>query len=315
MPSPLFRIDRLERIEDDDQTIQTLLAGFGIETTNQIKQRYVLIARNQQQTKSLGLLIAEYSQRTTIKLTYIHVKTMWRRLSIGHALLERLEQDCRTKGIATITATLDPKNQAINALTKSRKGWSAGEQLNAYTFSSRSAMEPVLRKLEQTVHHLKHQTRIKPLSECNPQDILEVSDTDHIPEWAQLNRYNLNEANKEFSRLFIKDDQIIGWLITFPLANETLDYRILWVDGKHRKTGVAIRALAEIIRQAHFQRSDTMATSSTNNNNGIPWPKGFFVVHAGNEAMNHFAAKRLAQGTSQQSQLIYREKRISRPLG
>ena len=176
-------------------------------------------------------------------------------------------------------------------------------------------MEPVLRKLEQTVHHLKHQTRIKPLSECNPQDILEVSDTDHIPEWAQLNRYNLSEANKEFSRLFIKDDQIIGWLITFPLANETLDYRILWVDGKHRKTGVAIRALAEIIRQAHFQGSDTMATSSTNNDNGIPWSKGFFVVHAGNEAMNHFAAKRLAQGTSQQSQLIYREKRISRPLG
>ena len=315
MPSPHFRIDRLERSDDDDQTIQTLLARFGIETTNQIKQRYVLIARNQQQTKSLGLLIAEYSQRTTIKLTYIHVKTMWRRLSIGHALLERLEQDCRTKGIATITATLDPKNQAINALTKSRKGWSAGEQLNAYTFSSRSAMEPVLRKLEQTVHHLKHQTRIKALSECNPQDILEVSDTDHIPEWAQLNRYNLSEAIKEFSRLFIKDDQIIGWLITFPLANETLDYRILWVDGKHRKTGVAITALAEIIRHAHFQGSDTMATTSTNNDQGIPWPKGFFVVHAGNEAMKHFAAKRLAQGTSQQSQLIYREKHISRPLG
>ena len=125
---------------------------------------------------------------------------------------------------------------------------------------------------------------------------------------------NLSEANKEFSRLFIKDDQIIGWLITFPLANETLDYRILWVDGKHRKTGVAIRALAEIIRQAHFQENDAMATSSTNNDRGIPCPKGFFVVHAGNEAMNHFAAKRLAQGTSQQSQLIYREKRISRPL-
>ena len=315
MQSPRFRIDRLERIDDDDQTIQTLLARFGIETTNQIKQRYVLIARNQQQTKSLGLLIAEYSQRTTIKLTYIHVKTMWRRLSIGHALLERLEQDCRTKGIATITATLDPKNQAINALTKSRKGWSAGQQLYAYTFSSRSAMEPVLRKLEQTVHHLKHQTRIKPLSECNPQDILEVSDTDHIPEWAQLNRYNLSEANKEFSRLFIKDDQIIGWLITFPLANETLDYRILWVDGKHRKTGVAIRALAEIIRQAHFQESDAMTPSSTNNDRGIPWPKGFFVMHADNEAMNNLATKRLAQGTSQQSQLIYREKSISRPLG
>jgi len=173
----------------------------------------------------------------------------------------------------------------------------------------------VLNKLEQTLRYRQHQTIFKPLSECDPQDILEFSNTNHIPEWARLNRYNLSEVNNDFSRIFIKEDQIIGWLITFSLANQTLDYRILWVDGKHRQTGVAIRALAEIIRQAHFQGSDPMATSSTNNDQGIPWPKGFFVVHAGNEAMNHFAAKRLAQGTSQQSQLIYREKRISRPLG
>ena len=315
MPPPLFRIDKLEKIDREDQTIQTLLARFGIKTTEQVKQRYVLIARNQQQTKSLGVLIAEDSQRTTIKITYIHVKRMWRRRSIGHALLQRLEGDCKDKGFTTITATFDQQNHAMNALTTSRLGWSAGEQLNAYTFSSRSAMEPVLRKLEQTVRFRKHQTRIKPLSECDPQDILQVSGTDHIPEWARLNRYNLSEANKEFSRIFIKDDQISGWLITFPLANETLDYRILWIGGKHRKTGVAIRALAEIIRQAHFQETDAMTHSNTNNDRGTPWPKGFFVMHAGNEAMNNFAAKRLAQGTSQQSQLIYREKRISRPLG
>ena len=247
-----------------------------------------------------------------MNVKYIHVKTMWRHLSIGHALLQRLEQDCRGMGFTTITAIFEQGNHAMNALTKSRLGWSAGEQLNAYTFSSRAAMEPVLRKLEQTVRYRKHQTRIKPLSECNPQDILEVSDTDHIPEWAQLNRYNLSEANKEFSRLFIKDDQIIGWLITFPLANETLDYRILWVNGKHRKTGVAIRASkAEVIRQAHFQVSDATASSSTKNSQGLPWPKGFFVMHSGNEAMSNFATKRLAQGSSQQSKLFYREKRIN----
>ena len=57
-----------------------------------------------------------------------------------------------------------------------------------------------------------------------------------------------------------------------------------------------------------------MATSSTNNDQGIPWPKGFFVMHSGNEAMNNFVAKRLTQGASQKSQLIYREKRIRRPL-
>ena len=230
---------------------------------------------------------------------------------MGHALLQHLEQDCRAKGITTITTTFDHQNHAMNALTKKRYGWSEGEQLSAFTFNSRSLMEPALHKLEQTMRYRKHQTRIKPFSECHPQDILQVSDADHIPEWARLNHFNLSEVNKQFSRIFIKDDQIIGWLITFVLANTTLDYRILWINGEHRKTGVAIRALAEIIRQAHFQVSDATTTSSNTNDLGIPWPKGFFVMHTGNEAMNNFAAKRLAQGASQQTQLIYREKHIS----
>ena len=117
MASPLFRIDKLEKIDHDDQTIQTLLARFGIETTNQVKQRHILIARNQQQTKSLGVLIAEYSQRTTMKITYIYVKPIWRRLSIGSALIHQLAQGCKSEGITTITVTFDRQNHAMNGLT------------------------------------------------------------------------------------------------------------------------------------------------------------------------------------------------------
>ena len=51
---------------------------------------------------------------------------MWRRLSIGNALIQRLEQDCQAKGITTITATFDHENQIMNALSKSHKGWSDG---------------------------------------------------------------------------------------------------------------------------------------------------------------------------------------------
>ena len=175
-------------------------------------------------------------------------------------------------------------------------------------------MEPVLTKLEQTMQYRNHQTTIKPFSKCNPQDILQASDGNHVPEWAKLNSFNLCDVIEEYSRIFIKGDQIIGWLITFPLANETLDYRILWIDGDRRKTGVAIQALTEVIRQAHFQESNTTKTSGNHNDLGIPWPKGFFVMHAGNEGMANFTAKRLAKGTSQQNKLIYREKSISRPM-
>ena len=78
---------------------------------------------------------------------------MWRWLSIGSALVQQLEQDCQAIGTTTITATFDQGNQAMNALTQSHKGWSGGERLDTYTFKSRSAMEPILRKLETTMDH------------------------------------------------------------------------------------------------------------------------------------------------------------------
>lgn len=77
---------------------------------------------------------------------------MWRRLSIGSALIQRLEKEGQAKGITTITATFGRENEDMNALSQSHKGWSDGERLNAYTFKSRTAMEPILRKLETTMN-------------------------------------------------------------------------------------------------------------------------------------------------------------------
>ena len=238
---------------------------------------------------------------------------MWRRLSIGNALIQRLVQDCQAKGITTITATFDHENQVMNALTKSHKGWSDGERLNAYTFKRRSAMEPILQKLEPTMGHRSKQTEIRPLCECNPQDILHASEINDVPQWAPLNATNLSTAIDNLSRVFIHNNQIIGWLITFPLLDETLDYRILWVNEDHRNTGIAIRALTAIIRQAHFQ--DIVDTATPSNDHGSPWPKGFFIMHSQNQAMVNFANKRLAPGTNQQSTLIYREKPIKQRVG
>ena len=130
----------------------------------------------------------------------------------------------------------------------------------------------------------------------------------HVPQWAQLNATNLSTAIDELSRVFVHNNQIIGWLVTFPLPGETLDYRILWVNDDHRKTGLAIRALTAIIRQAHFQNN--VETGKPANDCGKPWLKGFFIMHSQNQAMVNFANKRLAPGTSQRSTLIYREKLI-----
>ena len=307
MQSTPFSINRLAEIDNDDKMIQPLLASFGVGKIEQTRHN-ILVARNQQQTKTLGILIAERNQNKTVKITYIYVKPMWRRLSIGNALVQRLEQDCRAKGFTAITATFHNESQAMNALTKRHKGWSGGERLNAYTFKSRAAMEPILQKLERTMGYRTQEKEIRPLCECNPQDIIHASEVNHVPQWAQLNTTNLSTAIDDFSRVFILNNQIIGWLITFPLLDETLEYRILWVDEAHRKTGLAIQALTAIIRQAHFQ--DNAETAIEANDVGNPWPKGFFIMHSKNQAMINFVNKRLAPGANQRSTLIYREKLI-----
>ena len=156
------------------------------------------------------------------------------------------------------------------------------------------------------MNHRIQQTRIRPLCECNPQDIIHASEMNHVPQWAKLNATSLSIAVGQLSRVFVHNNQIIGWLITFPLLDEMLDYRILWIDSAHRKTGLAITALSEIIRKAHFQ--DNLAAATISNDMGNPWPRGFFIVHSKNQAMINFVNRRLAQGINQQSELIYREK-------
>ena len=158
------------------------------------------------------------------------------------------------------------------------------------------------------MNHRSQQTEIRALCECNRQDIIDASEMNHVPQWAKLNASNLSTAIDDLSRVFVHNNQIVGWLITFPLLDKTLDYRILWVNDDHRKTGLAIRALTAIIRQAQFQ--DNVKTATSANDCGKPWPKGFFIMHSQNQAMVNFANKRLVPGTNQQSTLIYREKLI-----
>lgn len=73
----------------------------------------------------------------------------------------------------------------------------------------------MLQKLEQKVYERKHQTRIKNLSGCHRQGILQAPDAEHIPKWAWLNLFSNSEVHKELSRIVVNNDQIIDWLITF----------------------------------------------------------------------------------------------------
>ena len=84
--------------------IKSLLESLGISRENQAK-KHILVAKNQQQTKALGILIAEKTQKQILKITYIYVKPIWRRLSIGSALIHQRSR--RKARVTTITVTFD----------------------------------------------------------------------------------------------------------------------------------------------------------------------------------------------------------------
>ena len=148
-----------------------------------------------------------------------------------------------------------------------------------------------------------------PLMNCDRNQLIDASHGNEIPEWGQLNHHKLVSSAKDFSRGVYQDNRVIGWLITYPLGRETLDYRILWTDQTHRNTGATLSALIEIIRKAHFQ--DQKDCQNDANDLGFPWRQGFFLVNGENKAMTNFVNKRLDSAKPHKSELIFKEKQLS----
>ena len=141
-----------------------------------------------------------------------------------------------------------------------------------YTFSSRLAMEPILQQLEQKTRHHTRRLEIR----LSQNAISKTSSSFQRRACAHLGATEHNQSPRSHTRLssvLFQNDRIIGWLLTFPLLDETLDYRILWIDSAHRKTGLAITALSQIIRKAHFQ--DNLGAATMSNDLGNPWLKDF----------------------------------------
>ena len=178
-------------------------------------------------------------------------------------------------------------------------------------------MGPVLDDLEKLNRFSIRRTdgvTVQPLRNCDQDELIGASKANAIPEWAQLNKYKLALSARDYSRVVYRDNRVIGWLITYPLGRETLDYRILWTDQAHRNTGATLSGLIEIIRDAHFQ--DQTDCQNDANDLGFPWRQGFFLVNGENKAMTNFVNKRLDSAKPDRSELIFKEKQLiqkSRP--
>lgn len=316
-------IERPQHSGDLSAAKRLLPENYQIKSQQQNSSFRILIAKNQSRTLSIGAIaidmagsVIEHPERnrsevTTAKIAYIRVKKTWRKLQIGDALMRAAEELCRNEGASRISMLFKSTNHAANALTSFKKGWSNGGLLYGYTFSSKQAMGPVLDDLETLDRRSKGRSngvRVMPLLNCDREELIGASQANEIPEWATLNQDKLVSSAQDYSRVVYRDNRVIGWLITYPLGSETLDYRILWTEHAHRKTGATLSALIEIIRKAHFQ--DQKDGHNKANDKGTPWPKGFFLVNGENQAMANFAERRLDRAKQEKSKLIFKEKQL-----
>ncbi len=309
----------------DFRKLEKLLPeSYLIQSQQQNTSTRILIAKNQFRALILGAIVAELGeghndhpetsprQAKRAKIAYVHVKKTWRKLQIGNALMRAAEEMCGNEGVSQISMLFNSTNHAAHALTSLKKGWSNGELIYGFTFSSKQSMGPVLDDLEKLDRRSIDRSTgvtVLPLRSCDRDTLIHASQANEIPEWAQLNQHKLESSSQDYSRVVYRDNLVIGWLITYPLGQETLDYRILWTEHAHRKTGATLSALIEIIREAHFQ--DQKNCHNEASDLGIPWQKGFFLVHSDNQAMTNFANKRLESAKQDKSQLIFKEKKLS----
>ena len=305
--SSLFIIDSHAKADNKNPKIKSLISFFVEQAEH--PNVHVLVARNQLKNNIIGILIAKKTQKSKIMIDYIYVNKFYRNLDIGNSLIAHLEQKCSNQGISNITVMFDYKNNAMKALTKKERGWSNGEVLNAYSFSNRTSMEPVLRTLEQSLSRRAVKCEIRSLLEYNLEDFIKETQMNDLPEWARLNNYSLEFVSKELSRVFLHNDQLVGWLITRVDPRGALYYRTLWVNDAYRRTGIAIKALTQVVRQAHF--ASNIKSNSSSNQLGHPYHSGLFIFNSKNQLMTKFVNKRLLQAISQKTKLLCREKGIA----
>ena len=165
-------------------------------------------------------------------------------------------------------------------------------------------MLPVLKRLESSTQKIKSKVTLKSIKEVSSVELLNSSCVDNdTPSWAFLTLDKIDHCCPEFSLIIFRDNQIIGWLLTFPLGNEILDYRTLWISPKYRNTGISLYALSTVIRCAHFRSHYKLISEA-----GEPWGKGHFQVNSLNEIMMNFSDKHLAAGVDVRTKLTHQAK-------
>ena len=270
----------------------------------------ILLARDQRGKASVGILVfTERKALSRVCIEWVYVNKLWRNLSVGRSLIDYLERDCMHKRVSVIEVMFDQQNNGMNGLVSRVHGWNTSRFLDAYTFSAKKALVPALARGEAVMKRRSLQACIVPLSECNDEDLLQAAQAKNLPQWAQIDQLLLNEASRKWSRVFYLKGRIVGWLMVFMLAAETLDYRSLWLDQEHRHTGIMVKALAEVMRAAHLQEGSRGSQES--GESCCPWGKGFFLVSRDNQQMISWVNKRLTQGMYQKSSLVVKEKLVA----
>ena len=274
----------------------------------------VLAAKNKMKTMTLGVAVMQIppgSNQTNkgATISCIYVKKNWRRLGIGTALLKEAENICISKGVNKLAIIYNTENNAVESLIHRSNGWQITEALTGFLFESKEKVRPTVASLNKAIKSRTIGFSIRPLLDCDHDELVQASRADGTPKWAQLDRDTIDRAEQEYSRVIYKDECIIGWVITVAVDQETLDYHILWTTNTHRDSGsklTAIKALTEIIGAAHFSSEPDDRQKA--DDSGSPWKKGFFISRTDNVMMNNFASKRLTGSASQQSRLNQGEK-------
>ena len=73
-----------------------------------------------------------------------------------------------------------------------------------------------------------------------------------------------------------EEEDIIEWIIIYPLGHTIPEYRLAWTKHGHRNSSATPSTLAEIIHTAHYQVA--LNQINRDGNKGVPWRKSCFCV-------------------------------------
>ena len=267
-------------------------------STEKLKKSVIAIGASERSNQPAGLILAQIEpNKHSIELLSIYVKSHLRSQGMANAMLGRLEEESLRRGIKSVHCSYTTGQPSIIALEKlfKKRDWTR-PQIRQFIYKcDRKILNALWLHQEYNLPSSFSFFLWKDITSEEKRKIMERQETERwIPQ--DLIPFQYEKSFEPLISIGLRyQDEIVGWLITHRIINNTIRYTCGFVQKELQAFGLIFPLYIEVAkRQASF----------------FPSYNASWAVPIAHKSMVSFAQKNLAPFTISSEQSKYSSKRL-----